>query len=390
MHAPDDLTIEEYARNLTAKIGTQYRNQWSRNMFGPRMPPPYVAFNTAAHRDAITKFVDATGDMNLLFRDPCYASATRHGTRLAPPAFLYSIAYGHYPNPSDFAPPHHFHGLYAGDDYEWFDVIREGEEFDWNTTMPIRVELKKTRAIGDVIFVTGAHQFFRRGDTRLLARCTFWLALHAGRTNNFGPERDRVRHTPEYIRSIYAAQDAEIVRGDLPRFWEDVKIGETLQPVVRGPFTQMENIAWRVGGIGERYYISDRLGRFIHEETGWGEWSDELSIYKNFHDTGESAIGAGSQRSAWLGVLLTNWVGDDGFVKRVRSEHRARGQYGNVYFVRGTVAGKRLSGEEAIVDIDCSILDQNGLIMLVGSASVVLPTRALPVSLPLRPEPTNV
>ena len=51
------------------------------------------------------------------------------------------------------------------------------------------------------------------------------------------------------------AIEAEIVRGGETRFWEDVKIGEKCQPIVRGPLTIADMIAWLMGKIGPHLAI---------------------------------------------------------------------------------------------------------------------------------------
>lgn len=390
MWAPEDITFDEYVENLRSQIGTQYRNEWSRQMFSEKMPGPYHAFNTAAHPDNVRKFVDATGDLNPLFRDPAYGAQSPYGSTLAPPTFFYSVAYGHYPNPAGFAPSPKFQGMYAGDEYEWFDVIRDRDEFDWVTTMPIKVDVKQTRALGPVAFVHGQHEFFRKGTDELIARCHFWTAQRSTEgmffTRPVPPEP--VTHTPEYIAEVYAAQDAEIVRGAEPRYWEDVAVGEQLQPVVRGPFSTMDALGWVVGGMGERFFVSDRVGRYIHEGTGWSEWDERMSIHRNFHShtVSEDALGAGAHRSSWMGVLLTNWAGDHGFITRMYSEHRAQGQFGNVYSVTGTVTGKREENGRFLVDIDCGITSHRGARNTLGSATIALPSRTgvLPVPVSVR------
>lgn len=373
MWAPDDLTMEQYAEDLRARIGHRVRNEWSRHMFSDAMPGPYHAFNTAAHPDSIRKFVDGIGDLNPRYRDPAHP-----GGLLAPPTFLYSVAYGHYPDPGDYAPPRHIQGMYAGDEWEWFDEVRAGDEIDVVTTIPTEVVEKRTRSFGDVLFVYGVNEFSRRATGDPLARCTFWQVLRPGVFHGRPTPPEPVRHTPEAVAAVHAAQDAEVVRGAEPRYWEDVEVGEELPPIVRGPFTVMEAVAWIVGGMGERYFISDRLGRYIHDRTGWSEWDERLSMHKNFHDhsVSEGAMGAGAHRSSWLGIMLTNWAGDAGAVTRMRSEHRAQGQFGNIYTSWGRVTGKRLEGDHALVDIECGIDNHRGVRHLVGDATVRLPSRA--------------
>ena len=68
-------------------------------------------------------------------------------------------------------------------------------------------------------------------------------------------------YTEKELEEIYAAQDREEIRGANPRFWEDVKVGDELTPVVRGPITDNEARAWHSGG--HCHQLSDRLNRIL-------------------------------------------------------------------------------------------------------------------------------
>src|SRR5690606_34615135 len=51
----------------------------------------------------------------------------------------------------------------------------------------------------------------------------------------------------EKIDAIYAQEKAQ---GANPRYFEDVKVGDELQPMVKGPLTVTEIIAFHAGGYG--------------------------------------------------------------------------------------------------------------------------------------------
>ena len=45
----------------------------------------------------------------------------------------------------------------------------------------------------------------------------------------------------------------------------------------------------------------------------------------------------GPQRISWAGTLIENWMGDDGFLKRLRGELRGFNLRGDTTWLRGTV-----------------------------------------------------
>jgi len=48
---------------------------------------------------------------------------------------------------------------------------------------------------------------------------------------------DEYKYTNEELDFIEKVHDAESIRGATIRWWEDVRVGDELQPVVNGPLT---------------------------------------------------------------------------------------------------------------------------------------------------------
>ena len=57
----------------------------------------------------------------------------------------------------------------------------------------------------------------------------------------------RYAEIAEAMKKIYADYDAEETRGASPRYWEDVKEGDWLTPVVKGPLSRRDIYAWTWG-----------------------------------------------------------------------------------------------------------------------------------------------
>ena len=60
-------------------------------------------------------------------------------------------------------------------------------------------------------------------------------------------QRIDVQHRHIDVAEIDAAYDAEVRRGAQPRYFEDVTIGDELQPRVKGPLTTTDVVVWHVG-----------------------------------------------------------------------------------------------------------------------------------------------
>jgi hypothetical protein len=84
--------------------------------------------------------------------------------------------------------------------------------------------------------------------------------------------------------------------------------------------------------------------------------------------------------------MLTNWMGDDGFVFKTRFEFRQFNYLGDVQWCTGRVTDKRREGNLDLVEIEMACTNQRGAQTTLGSASVLLPSRESgPVRLPDAP-----
>jgi acyl dehydratase len=377
-----DMSLEEYIGLLEKASGTQFNNNWAPGLLGPKFPNPGECFITSITHDAIRHYLDAVGDLNPLYRNPSYARGSSVGMAVAPPTILYGVAYGHYVDPLVVPTSPDFPNTYGGDSWEWFQPIREGDEVDWTTTMPYSVERKQTKSYGLVAFVWGRHEYRRRSDGTLLARCTFsQVVRHRDQAQARAQEwhaQDKLVYSEDDIREVHAIQDAESARGAEPRYWEDVVEGDELPPLVRGPHSMMDRVAWLIAAVGERFFVSDRIYRFMNEHSGWGTWDPEWKIFRNFHDDmfDKDYPGSfGSQRTGWSALALTNWMGDDAFLWKLKSEHRTAGGNGWIFWCKPKVTARYRVDEHCCVDIECSMEKNDGLVATRGSATVILPSR---------------
>src|SRR5690606_7038159 len=85
----------------------------------------------------------------------------------------------------------------------------------------------------------------------------------------------------------------------------------------------------------------------------------------------------GFQRQCWQIHLLTNWCGDNGWVKHVTAEYRGFVYLSDVIDLGGTVVGKSVdeSGEH-VVQVETFARNQRGDNVMPGTAVVALPTRS--------------
>ena len=82
--------------------------------------------------------------------------------------------------------------------------------------------------------------------------------------------------------------------------------------------------------------------------------------------------------------MLTNWIGDHGFLHKLDVSVRRPNLVGDTIWWRGTVTGKRRVGALCLVDLEINATCQRDMPSAHGTAEVALPsTTAGPVTFPL-------
>jgi len=74
-------------------------------------------------------------------------------------------------------------------------------------------------------------------------------------------------------------------------------------------------------------------------------------------------------------TLVTNWMGDAGILKRVRTEMRRFNIMGDTTFCKGKVVRKYVKDNVGLVDIEIAAENQRGEMTTPGFATVALPSR---------------
>ena len=216
-----------------------------RKLIGVEMHPKEVYFNTQATRDTIRHFADGLGDANPLWRDEDYASRTRYGRIVAPPSFLYSVFLpsGGSPSMGTRMPAH---GMFGGNEWEWYLPILEGDSFTYTQTL-LSVEEKQTRAWGKAYRMDAETPYWNQRN-EMVAKARGWtFRINRPESQERGKRRPVHEYTKEELRKIVDSYQQEIPRGATPRYWEDVQVGEELPPLVRGPLRSQDMVAWLVG-----------------------------------------------------------------------------------------------------------------------------------------------
>ncbi|MDR7167314.1 acyl dehydratase [Nocardia kruczakiae] len=372
---------------------------------------PLTPHNHEVATDNVRHFAYAYGDSNPLWCDPEYGKNTRWGGLIAPPNFMYTMG-------ENAAPPltpeqkaalkgDPFAGLgsyQAVMEFEYYKPLRLGDRCQVIRAQvgvqekPSRFGNRTAHVTNDFLFANGD------GDIVTIQRGT-WINAerHTSRANakKVDPIDFTEPYTDEQLAEIDAAYDAETIRGAETRYFEDVAIGDEIQPRVKGPLTMTDVVVWHVGwgmqltppgafGISRKIRrkipglyppnsrnIPDTVQR-LHWES---ERAAELGIPMNYD--------YGAMRETWLTHAITDWMGDDAWLWKLSCQHRKFNYMGDTTWVTGTVVDKREvtdeQGARHEVHLQLACTNQRGEVNTPGTAVVLLPTRDRAVELPTPP-----
>lgn len=365
-------------------------------------------FWTQINEDNVRVFATAIGDANPFFVEPGYATKTRWGRPTAPGTIMLqalSVTREGRPYTEAEALARRGAGLagvqgyYAGTDYEFYLPIQEGDRF-WGVSYLADVQEKMGRFAGRELLQT-REQIIRNQNGEVVAKLVSSV-MNAEREAGAKTKKydfEPTVWTAEELAKIDEIYEQETYRGAEPRYWEDVEVGTELPPIVRGPYTVTDAIAWRVGNGFGAFVRSGKSGynyRKAHANAFIPNYLNIPDVPMRAHWENEYAkqIGVpalydfGMQRIAWMGTLLTNWMGDDGFLKRIWGQIRRFGIEGDVQIIRGRVVDKGVTDNECWVDVEMYAENQRNEVTAPGSGRVLLPSRQHgPVKLPTSGQP---
>jgi acyl dehydratase len=387
------ITDEGVAR-LRERIGIPVPNP---------LPPHYLCPTEDAFRHVAVSY----GDDRPLWHDKSYAAATRWGTPIASPAMTggdtlvgedeVTAVPDHLAAAMKGDPLRGVHAFYAGSMREWWAPLRAGERVLRRNAL-VSVLDKPSSFAGRAIHEWTAHVFGTSTGVLLGAQCRNMIRSErsAARSRKRYTAVEPAIWTAEQLAEIDAAYARECPRGNEPRWWEDVAVGDELPSLAKGPLTITDMVCWHVGmGMG-MYGVQplrlawknrQRIPRF-YSPNAQGVPDTEQRV----HWDPEAARRAGNpttfdygrMRETWLIHCCTDWMGDDAWLWKLDCEFRLFNYVGDMHWITGRVVRHYLAeGGRPAVDLELAAVNQRGEITAPGHATILLPSHEHgPVRLP--------
>ena len=339
-----------------------------RTLIGTESEPERNRFPISA--EMAYDVADAIEDYNPLYVDPDYAERSRFGSLLCPPLAAWK----------DIAPPIGYFG--AGQEWHFevplpFNSYGLNGGSDWQFLAPVRVGTWITRRFrmldifekqgrsGALVFIVREEIQTDQHDREIsrARRVSIHRALPAGEQPT-----DVAQVATDLSTVAVAPPNPEVIlpkpqpTGGDQRHFEDVSVGDSLPPVVKGPMTTTHLIRWAAA--------NGNYAR-IHWDLPFAQ----------LHQGLPNVVVNGSLKNQYLGQLLLDFAGDEGWFRRFYVEHRGMDYPGDTLTASGMVTGKREEGGFGLVDCAVNLQNDRGNQTASGTATVVLPRRgqSLPV-----------
>jgi len=332
----------------------------------------------------------AIGDFSPLFFDPEYAKATKHGRQVVPPSIIAEML--------QIDPGREIlrgaRAVLKAALLEWEVPILEGDAIvgtSWlrtveETTSP-HINGRVVRQEYDTTIIN--HRGQGIGSTKHVLECyergsEAEAALFA--------DREPFTYNREMMEAIHqeyrGEEEARIIRGGEPRDWAEVKIGERIPPILKGPTTMPRRVDSRLhlgysgglsrwyDGLEDMWELPERWPElFLINEHGTPEPLEtiELTHVRSKRFLKLPTKEANSERIHWTAQLITNWIGDSGCLKRLNLRFPKINVMGDITRCYGRVTGKRCDHSEHLLQVEVWNINQVGDVVTTGTVDVILP-----------------
>ena len=357
-----------------------------RKRIGVKIENTIEPWNYEATRDAVRHYAHGIGDDNPLWCDPEYAKTTKYGDIVALPSFMFTtsrIISGYCGGLSGV------HAMWAGADWTWHKPVLRNDTIRTEAYLKDLVE-HQTKFAGRSFQQIYHVDFFNQNDEKVAEGDSWVFRTDRDEARERGTKyteaRGRVeQYTEEELAEFTRLYQAEEIRGAVPRYWEDVNVGDELPRMMKGPMTVTGFICY-AQGWGGLYIRANKLANQMQQaHPGLGirnrfnvpdcpervHWDEEFALEVG----APGAYDYGPERCSWLTHHVTNWIGDDGFLTKSKCQIRRHNPDGDAIYIDGSVIRKFEENGKKFVEIQQTATTHRGEVSAFGTAIAELPSK---------------
>lgn len=377
---------DEGVADLKKRIGSYYKG-------GPAV--------LQVTKDVLVNYARGMGCINPLYFDEEYAEKTRYGGLVGFPTFLNVVTHTSGTPVGGLPGVQSFH---SGNDWRWYHTIRPGDRIG-TTYKPFDVQQKTSQYAGTMVIVTIDAIYYNQRN-QMVGRAKGWsirAERKAARERGKYSGTEKPKYTVEQLKAFEEAltRENEELRRATPRYWEDVEVGEELPSIIKGPLRIIDIALVDPGGAGHHYgvgafvdgahyYTMQEYRKYagyaepdpvtgIADHPHRGHWEDAMATFIAV----PGAYDLAPQRTSWLAEVVTNWMGDNAFLRRLYAEIRRFNVEGDTTWIKARVTKKWTEGKQHLIECEVSAVNQRDEVTAPAKAEVILPSRNNDFDLPI-------
>jgi acyl dehydratase len=294
--------------------------------------------------------VEGIGDDNPLWTDHEYAARTYLREPVAPPSWVLCCFSG-----AQFGWPG-LGGFHSRSRFHFHKMVRKGDRVTPRMIYKGFEGPKPSKFAGRAVTDEFLIDYHNQHGHLLCEMEMFVLRYERGEgRRRAGGRKVELPHpwTKPELDALEQEILAEKPRGSAVRYWDDVNPGDEMEGLIKGPIGLTDEIAFvatgaapvprlAAHGVALRRYQKHPKWAFRDPETKALE--PIYAVHYNKHAAQAMGVpvayDVGVQRSCWHIHMLTNWMGDDGWLQEIEHDYRGFVYLSDVVRFGGRVAEK--------------------------------------------------
>ena len=293
----------------------------------------------------ITSFARAIGDDNPLWNDEAAARRSKYGGLIAPPTFTRMVLNALRPPGTEQYPLPGSVQLDGGAQWRYFEPIRPGDRI--TQFRKITDVYERQGSAGPLIFILGNCRFVNQFHQTAVELNTV--------TIRHSPTGSGTATQPTTPGNGPAAPEPG-TSGDTrigPPDWAEVSEGAEIGPFIKHTTTQ--DLVKYAGASRDFYEI---------------HYDQDFALSVGL----PGVIVHGALKAAYLGKLMTDWLGDPGALRSLQCQHRGMDFPSESVICKGRVARTYMEDGQKLADCDIWIENTRGRTTVPGQATVSIPS----------------
>jgi acyl dehydratase len=359
----------------------------------------------------IKRWAQAMHYPNRLHYDHAFASESNFGRIVAPQSFAVACDDGHGSAPSCVGRIPESHLLFGGDEWWFYGPRIRGGDLIHNERIPFDYAVKETKFAGPTCFQRGDNHYYNQLGDKIATQRSTSIRYRADLAREMGgATKPEAMTDPEWTSAQLAELEDkkfEYIKalhelGHGKRYWDDVKVGDKLPTRLIGPHSIASfTTEWRAfimtvwGGMRRRTdidlaelgFTADMAGKEMdgpHEKINpeqtdgayigpsrghlFPEWARTIGMPRGY--------GYGASMGAWILDYCAGWAGEWGMVVHSNCAYRGPAFTGDVTYMTAEVIDKKVDEQDRrIVQVDCKMSNQLGVVMATAKAEIQLPRK---------------